>query len=51
MSLNVFEMLRTFSLFSDPGFLEGGWLFEPDENWAGLDLRENFMHLWIRTWT
>jgi len=27
-----------------------GWLWKPDENWGALILRENLMHLWIRTW-
>jgi len=30
-------------------FYRRGWLWEPDGNWGGLGLRDNFMHLWIRT--
>jgi len=33
---------------ADLGFSEGVTLGS-DENWRGLDLRENFMHLWLRT--
>jgi len=25
-----------------------GWLWETDENWGSLGLRENFMHFWTR---
>jgi len=26
-----------------------GWPWKPDESWGGLGLRDNFMHMWIRT--
>ena len=35
----------TANTVADLGFLEGRWLWEPDENWGGMGLRENFCAL------